>query len=962
MNNSAEHLHQQLERVRHLSGAVGASAFLPSPWFGAADPILLHAGAAAPVAELQDLAHARQFHGRHLASAGPEAATRDLRVVPSETPGAVLLPVPAPGNLATLPPTGVTDARRQSDQVPVALAGWLSLRFDDGTGALADPGRFDLHQALGLAGSLARTFVTLYSFGNDPLTGLPGRAELHGSVRQGLQHASALKRPLSVLLVNPDRFETINEQFGRAAGDQVLREVVVRMQGALRAGDTVLRYGAAIFGLVLPGTGLAHASAVAEKVRRALSGDSYLGGRVDLQFSAGLATWQPGDDALGDPVQLVQRADLALAAARSDGGGRSHAWTPESVAASAQAVDRLGGVFTGDQNKDYRNLSLLWDALTTVWSGSTPAELARRFAEQLFTVLRPAFVGVYDVTDGAVGSALATVGDDDAKGMAGGAPEHVSQAARDVLRDACAGRSARYGLIGEERCALALPVIASAEMMGAVLMIGDTNRFRADVSDFTFLEGFAAGMGVALDRARLAEQERERSDRERRRLAGELKELRSVLRQVKLVYQSQAVEDVVFDAKRVADTDATVLITGESGTGKGLLAETIHQVSRRRGKPFIIVDCGAIPPNLLESELFGHERGAFTGAITKNPGRIAQADGGTLLLDEVGEVPLDMQAKLLRFVEAKHFTSVGSPHLRHVDVRVIAATNRDLEREVAAGRFRLDLYHRLSVVPLELPPLRRRHEDVILLAQHYLDAYAAKYQKPVHTISPELTAHMLAYSWPGNIRELQNRLLRAVLLADDETLMPAHMVLPRELTIVADTRAGRDDEDEVAERPAPASGAIAAVSAGLLPLRDALARAVAAGADMAPHLRPPLGRWLADDLVLAAFHVGKGVASRAAAIVGLPDTTYARRLQRAQRDTGLSTRPTYWSAVSAALLPLVREHQAAPVDTSLLDVVESWLLVEIDRRCPNDARAGAALLGTSVPTFRRRTTSLDLAS
>ena len=275
MEHSAEHLQQQLERVRHLSGAVGASAFLPSPWFGAAEPILLHAGTAAPVAELQDLAHARQFHGRHLESVGPEAATRDLRIVASETPGSVLLPVPTPGNLAALPPTGVTDSRRQNDRVPVALAGWLSLRFDDDGDPRADPGRFDLNQALGLAGSLARTFVTLYSFGNDPLTGLPGRAELHGMVREGLQHAMTLKLPFSVLFVNPDRFEGINDRFGRAAGDHVLREVVVRMQGALRAGDTVMRYGSAIFGLALPGTGLAHATAVAEKVRRALSSDRY---------------------------------------------------------------------------------------------------------------------------------------------------------------------------------------------------------------------------------------------------------------------------------------------------------------------------------------------------------------------------------------------------------------------------------------------------------------------------------------------------------------------------------------------------------------------------------------------------------------------------------------------------------------------------------------------------------------
>ena len=176
-------------------------------------------------------------------------------------------------------------------------------------------------------------------------------------------------------------------------------------------------------------------------------------------------------------------------------------------------------------------------------------------------------------------------------------------------------------------------------------------------------------------------------------------------------------------AHRVADTDATVLITGESGTGKEMFAQTIHQMSNRRSRPFVIVDCGAIPATLIESELFGHERGAFTGAQTRSLGRLAQADGVLILLDEIGELPLDMQSKLLRFVQEKQFTMVGSPVARHVDVRVLAATNRDLQREVSSGRFRGDLYHRLNVIPL-LSPLRERPEDVLELARHFLDNFA----------------------------------------------------------------------------------------------------------------------------------------------------------------------------------------------------------------------------------------------
>jgi transcriptional regulator with GAF, ATPase, and Fis domain len=524
----------------------------------------------------------------------------------------------------------------------------------------------------------------------------------------------------------------------------------------------------------------------------------------------------------------------------------------------------------------------------------------------------------------------------------------------EVLRGACAAGAARHAIVRGDTCVLAVPIKATSSVIGGLLLVGAQRRVRADASDLTFLEGFAAGMGVAIDRARLAEQEHDRLERERRRLTGEVKELRSALHQVKLVYDSPAVENVVFDARRVADTDATVLIMGESGTGKGLLAQTIHQVSRRRTKPLVVVDCSAIPANLIESELFGHERGAFTGAITRSPGRMVQADGGTLLLDEVGELPLEVQAKLLRFVEERKLTSVGSHVARHVDVRLLAATNRNLLREVDAGRFRLDLYHRLSVVPLELPPLRDRQQDVLLLARHFLASFAAKYQKPVQRISPELEQRMLAYPWPGNVRELQNRLLRAVLLADEETLTLAHLPLNLEVAVAA---TGGKREPATPTSVPDASGAPGSDAS----LNDALAAAVNAAADLPAHLRPPLGRWLADDLVLAAFHRCDGVACRAATTIGVPDTTYARRLHRAQRDATLGTRPAYWSAVETAIARLVEANLAAPASASLLDVAETALLEQIERRFPNDARAGATLLGTSLPTFRRRVTGMAVA-
>ena len=217
---------------------------------------------------------------------------------------------------------------------------------------------------------------------------------------------------------------------------------------------------------------------------------------------------------------------------------------------------------------------------------------------------------------------------------------------------------------------------------------------------------------------------------------------------------------------RVADSPSTVLITGESGTGKELIAKALHRGSSRRDKPLIKVNCAAIPKDLVESELFGYERGAFTGAVTSKPGRFELADGGTLFLDEIGEVPVEMQVKLLRALQESEFERVGGIRTIRVDVRLVAATNRDLKQLIAEGRFREDLYYRLAVVPIALPPLRDRREDIPLLVSHFVEKYNARLGKHVEGIEPEALELLMGYAWPGNIRELENLMERSVLFAD----------------------------------------------------------------------------------------------------------------------------------------------------------------------------------------------------
>jgi two-component system response regulator HydG len=214
----------------------------------------------------------------------------------------------------------------------------------------------------------------------------------------------------------------------------------------------------------------------------------------------------------------------------------------------------------------------------------------------------------------------------------------------------------------------------------------------------------------------------------------------------------------------VAPTEATVLITGESGTGKELVAETLHRNSERNTKPFVRVNCAALAENLLESELFGHEKGAFTGADRQRDGTFMQADEGTLFLDEIGETSAAMQVKLLRVLQEGELQRVGGEQTIHVDVRIIAATNRDLELEVEKGSFREDLYYRLNVVTLEVPPLRHRQGDVELLAQNFIARFTEKNRRTVDSVSREFMEHLDVYPWPGNVRELENAIERAVIL------------------------------------------------------------------------------------------------------------------------------------------------------------------------------------------------------
>jgi formate hydrogenlyase transcriptional activator len=239
---------------------------------------------------------------------------------------------------------------------------------------------------------------------------------------------------------------------------------------------------------------------------------------------------------------------------------------------------------------------------------------------------------------------------------------------------------------------------------------------------------------------------------------------------LEIIGESPSLKRVLQHVETVAATDSAVLILGETGTGKELVAKTIHQLSSRRNHNFVGTNCASVPSGLLESELFGHERGAFTGAITRNLGRFEQADKGTLFLDEIGDFPVELQPKLLRALQEQEFERLGGRRTIHVDFRLVAATNRDLGQMVEQGRFRNDLYYRINVFPIQIPPLRHRSADIPKLAWHFAKKYAKRMNKRIERIRAEDVAALTEHSWPGNIRELQNFIERSVILSTDPVL------------------------------------------------------------------------------------------------------------------------------------------------------------------------------------------------
>jgi transcriptional regulator with GAF, ATPase, and Fis domain len=376
----------------------------------------------------------------------------------------------------------------------------------------------------------------------------------------------------------------------------------------------------------------------------------------------------------------------------------------------------------------------------------------------------------------------------------------IHQADTEVSADTVRGYFFRR-LAVQSALRVAMPL--GGEIFGSLFFLSrQPESFSED--DIDFARRVADHLALALSHQRLAEtarshaESRETAARLEAQVATLTRELESRTGQRRVVGRSKQWRDVLAHAARVAHTETTVLLTGESGTGKEVVARFIHHASRRSHGSFIAINCAALPDQLLESELFGHERGAFTGAVSAKPGRIEQAAGGVLFLDEVGEMAPTVQAKLLRVLEEREFMRLGSTRVLHADIRVIAATNRDLHAAMERGEFREDLYYRLGVFEIALPPLRTRLDDILELADAFLADIGASVGRPAAGISRDARDQLLAYAWPGNVRELRNAIERAVILADGGLIRSEH------LPVTVPRTAPRPDD--VPGAPIPAGG------------------------------------------------------------------------------------------------------------------------------------------------------------
>ncbi len=575
---------------------------------------------------------------------------------------------------------------------------------------------------------------------------------------------------ISICLIHCRDFQLVNRKFGQAKGDQVLNEIAAIINQQTRSQDIACRFGGALFGVAIHAQGIAESEQLAQKLQTALHNRPYLQNALRLSFNVGLAFIETKDLINEDSTPsslLISRAEQALKAAQSSDRPSIVQWEADTFKHDEHDLNYIGSIFTPDTVTNYRNMLLLWDISSIFADEYEFSRLVTNVVERLACTFEFSAAGIVSSSTELIVEYAISVSK-----MADVAPVELNQLLHQhkirALATEALAQNQHVEHNNEKERFLLLPL--GSDFEACFFLEGKHDSLDLSRDAIMLFAGFARQIGKALKRSQLEDELNKRLEQQNAELEEELNALKSGLQSSALVYRSAPMQKIMSQTQRAAQTDTTVLITGESGTGKERLIHAIHNLSPRHKKALVIVDCGSIPETLIESELFGYAKGAFTGAQQHSLGKIQAADGGILVLDEIGELPLSMQPKLLRFVQEKQYTPVGATRSVSVDVKIVAVTNRDLPAEVELGNFRQDLFFRLNVVSLHNPPLRERLDDLPLLCRHFLTKFANQFASSKKIVSPLTLQSMQQYEWPGNIRELENKLMQATLMCQGDEI------------------------------------------------------------------------------------------------------------------------------------------------------------------------------------------------
>ena len=687
---------------------------------------------------------------------------------------------------------------------------------------------------------------------------------------------------LCQMLISPDGVD------GNEA-DKIIEKLSHQLNQYVRSTDLVSVFAGSLLSVSMPYTSILEGEKIAKTLLQEINSNTGIGEKN--RFSVGLAYSIAGDQ---QPLELFRRTTMALNNALSTGGNKVVVWNEDFEKVIASRTNEI------QMELESHNVVLLWNVMNVLSRAEDVESLCRGFCEHMFHFFnfnRIALLTRVNESVLAVAAFVQGEGKVDSVsdlGLSAAEFQLINSLMIDGSGDAKLDKTWLFDL-GSERVLFLDPVEPN------------------EPAQSEFLRSLVAYFSAGMSRFELVPEPEPEDD---------------FFKVGDLVYRSPQLGSIIESIKLVAPTDATVLITGDTGTGKEMFAKYVHDLSPRSDKPFIIVDCGTIVGSLIESELFGHVRGAFTGADKNFSGRLKEADGGTVLLDEIGELPLDVQIKLLRFVQDREIAPVGTSEYLSVDTRIIAATNKDLKKMVEEGTFREDLYYRLNVFAIETPRLKDRQEDILLLAEHYLDLYSRRYSKGPLSFSADAEQAMLQHEWPGNVRELINVVNRAVILCKESSVNQIHL--------------GLFSKTE---------GLPAVKPVGQVSLRERIRELVDRSLGMKPDL-PPIGQWLEEDLILTSIEDNSRILSRAATSLGIAETTLRRKVGRLKDTYGNPgpERPQGWidaNKMLQELLDLAKERRI-PV----LDLASRTLAKEIESR--HILRQDAArLMGVSMPTYRK---------